>query len=237
VDAAHNFYFLEVNTRLQVEHPVTEMVTGLDLVKLQLRVAAGRPLPFTQPDIALRGHAMECRLYAEDPGNHFFPSPGRLLSWRVPQGPGIRVDDGVYAGYIVPGDYDPLLGKLIAWGADRDEAIARLRRALEEFDAAGIKTNAGLFLDILADPEFSRGDIHTRWLDERLASLLEARVGRSTQGKVSAASPQAADAVAIAAVLWHLRHAAAAGETAAPAPASRWKLEGRREQISRGPER
>ena len=115
VDAARNFYFLEVNTRLQVEHPVTEMVTGLDLVKLQIRVAGGEPLPFTQENIALTGHAIECRLYAEDPANNFFPSPGTILSFRAPSGPGIRLDEGVYEGFTVPTEYDPMLGKLIAW--------------------------------------------------------------------------------------------------------------------------
>ena len=173
VDAARNFYFLEVNTRLQVEHPVTEAVTGLDLVKLQLRVAAGEPLPFAQKEVVLRGHAMECRIYAEDPDNNFFPSPGKITSWQAPSGfPGLRMDEGVYAGWTVPGDYDPMLGKLIAWGADRTEAVARLRGALQEFDVAGIRTNTRLFLNILQDDEFLRGDIHTRWLDERLGSLV-----------------------------------------------------------------
>ena len=131
VDAAGNFYFLEVNTRLQVEHPVTEMVTGLDLVKLQIRAASGEPLPFSQEDVRLSGHAVECRLYAEDPHNQFFPSPGKILSRRAPSGPGIRLDDGVYEGFTVSTEYDPMLGKLIAWGQDRAEAIARLDRALE----------------------------------------------------------------------------------------------------------
>ena len=117
VDAGRNFYFLEMNTRLQVEHPVTEMVTSTDLVKLQIRIAAGEQLPFAQEDVALRGHAIECRIYAEDPDNNFFPSPGKILERRVPSGPGIRLDDGVYAGWTVPNDYDPMLGKLIAWGA------------------------------------------------------------------------------------------------------------------------
>src|SRR5579872_4787506 len=168
VDAQRNFYFLEVNTRLQVEHPVTEMVTGLDLVKLQIRAAAGEPLPFSQADVKLSGHAVECRLYAEDPSNQFFPSPGTILSRRVPSGPGIRLDDGVYEGYSVSTEYDPMLGKLIAYGQDRAEAIARLERALQENSVTGIKTNSSLLLSILRDPEFLRGEIFTRWLDEKL---------------------------------------------------------------------
>jgi acetyl-CoA carboxylase biotin carboxylase subunit len=232
VDDARNFYFLEVNTRLQVEHPVTEAVTGLDLVKLQLRVAAGEPLPFAQKDVVLRGHAIECRVYAEDPDNNFFPSPGEITSWRIPQGPGIRFDDGVYAGWTVPGDYDPLLGKLIASGNDRAEAIARLQRALVEFDAGGIRTNAGLFRAILADPEFARSEIYTRWLDERLDSL---RTKISCHAAASATAAQAADTAAIAAALWTLGRAASARTAAASAPPSRWKLEGRAEQLSRLP--
>ena len=116
VDAERNFYFLEMNTRLQVEHPVTEMVTSLDLVKLQIRIAAGDPLPFVQEDISIRGHAIECRIYAEDPDNNFFPSPGKILERNAPSGPGIRLDDGVYNGWTVPNEYDPMLGKLIVLG-------------------------------------------------------------------------------------------------------------------------
>jgi acetyl-CoA carboxylase, biotin carboxylase subunit len=132
VDAYLNFYFLEVNARLQVEHPVTEQVTGLDLVKLQIAIAAGHRLPFAWETITPRGHAMEVRLYAEDPDNNFFPSPGKILSRHAPTGPGIRLDEGVYEGWTVPNDYDPLLSKLIAWGNSREEAIARLRPAIEE---------------------------------------------------------------------------------------------------------
>src|SRR5246127_3181763 len=168
VDAHYNYYFLEVNTRLQVEHPVTEQVTGLDLVKLQIAIAAGHRLPFAWESITPRGHAMEVRLYAEDPENNFFPSPGKILSRRAPSGPGIRLDEGVYSGWTVPMDYDPLLAKLIAWGNSREETIARLRRALEEYAVTGIKTNAGLFRRILNEPDFLRGEIHTKWLDELL---------------------------------------------------------------------
>jgi acetyl-CoA carboxylase, biotin carboxylase subunit len=169
VDSNLNFYFLEVNTRLQVEHPVTEQVTGLDLVKLQIAIAAGHRLPFAWETITPRGNAMEVRLYAEDPDNNFFPSPGKILSRQVPAGPGIRLDDGVYDGWTVPNDYDPLLAKLIAWGNSREETIARLRRALEESTVSGIKTNVGLFRRLLTEPDFLRGDVHTKWLDELLA--------------------------------------------------------------------
>ena len=228
VDANRNFYFLEMNTRLQVEHPVTEMITSLDLVKLQINIAAGEPLPFTQQDVALRGHAIECRIYAEDPDNNFFPSPGKILERRAPTGPGIRLDDGVYAGWTVPTDYDPILGKLIVWGHDRDEAIARLRRALDEFYVNGIKTNVGLFHRILAEPDFIRGEIHTRWLDEFLAR----RAKTATQAP--ARNAIAADAAALAAALWHFSKNGHARPATAPAePPSRWKLEGRREQLER----
>ena len=233
VDADGKFFFLEVNTRLQVEHPVTESVTGLDLVKLQLRIAAGEPLPFNQEDIALRGHAIECRIYAEDPDNNFFPSPGKIKSWRPPYGPGVRLDEGVYEGWTVPGDYDPLLAKLVVAGADRIEALSRLRRALGEIYVGGIKTNVGLFIQLLDDPEFVRGEIHTRWLDERLASRQGARTVRVEK---TGHSP-AADAATIAAVLWQARHEGALQENNHPPAASRWKLEGRHEQLSRGPER
>ncbi len=228
VDAERNFYFLEVNTRLQVEHPVTEMVTGLDLVKLQIRVAAGEPLPFSQQDVKLSGHAVECRLYAEDPGNRFFPSPGTILSRRAPSGPGIRFDDGVYEGFTVSTEYDPMLGKLISWGEDRAEAIARLERALEEHSVTGIKTNAGLLLGILRDPEFLRGEISTGWLDERLPHLL---AGIQPQERDAAAE----DAAILAALLLSLGTKDAAPANAAGAETeSRWKRAARFEQIDRG---
>ena len=165
VDAQKNFYFLEMNTRLQVEHPVTEMVTGLDLVELQIRIAAGEKLPIRQDDVFIRGHAMECRIYAEDPDNNYFPSPGRIDVLTEPAGPGIRLDSGVYAGWTVPIDYDPLLAKLIACGQDRPQAIARLARALQEFFVAGIKTNVSLFRRILGDENFRSGKIDTGFLE------------------------------------------------------------------------
>ena len=238
VDPDLQFYFLEANTRLQVEHPVTEMVTGLDLVKLQIRIAAGESLPFAQEDVALRGHAIECRIYAEDPDNNFLPSPGKILERRAPGGPGIRLDDGIYSGWTVPNEYDPMLGKLIAWGSDRAEAIARLGRALEEFYASGIKTNVALFRRILATPDFQSGNIHTRWLDDFLQKAQ--KEGRADVPAGGPAALLAEDAALLAAALWHIsRKGATAGQAppASGAPESRWKMEGRREQVEREPER
>ena len=170
VDQQKNFYFLEMNTRLQVEHPVTELITGLDLVHLQIRIADGAKLPFTQDDIKIRGHAIECRIYAEDPDNNYFPSPGRITLLVAPSGPGIRRDSGMYEGWTVPLDYDPLLAKLIGYGTDRQQAIMRLRRALHEYFVAGIKTNISLFQRILQDPDFESAKLDTGYLDRLLAS-------------------------------------------------------------------
>jgi acetyl-CoA carboxylase biotin carboxylase subunit len=235
VDAHLNFYFLEVNTRLQVEHPVTEQVTGLDLVKLQIAIAAGHRLPFAWETITPRGHAMEVRLYAEDPDNNFFPSPGIILSQHAPSGPGIRLDEGVYEGWTVPMDYDPLLSKLIAWGNSREETIARLRRALEEYTVTGIKTNAGLFRRILAEPDFLRGEIHTKWLDE----LLQRSPSVTSSTNESANSDRAADAATIAAALWQAKHldkpSGPSSSNQESSQSSRWKQEGRRQQLDRLP--
>jgi acetyl-CoA carboxylase, biotin carboxylase subunit len=233
VDAHLNFYFLEVNTRLQVEHPVTEQVTGLDLVKLQIAIAAGHRLPFAWESITPRGHAMEVRLYAEDPENNFFPSPGKILSRHAPSGPGIRIDEGVYEGWTVPNDYDPLLSKLIAWGNSREEAIARLARALNEYTITGIKTNVALFRRILVEPDFLRGEAHTKWLDEL---LLRPRSTTSPSGEIQPTSPSF-DAAAIAAAIWQAnqshRHSSLFSSSADQP--SRWKQEGRREQLDRLP--
>src|SRR5580700_8319045 len=236
VDANLNFYFLEVNTRLQVEHPVTEQVTGLDLVKLQIAIAAGHRLPFAWESITPRGHAMEVRLYAEDPANNFFPSPGKILSCHVPSGPGIRLDDGVYEGWTVPMDYDPLLSKLIAWGNSREETIARLRRALEESTITGIKTNIALFLRLLTEPDFLRNEIHTKWLDQLLA--------RKQPAGAASDESASADAAAIAAAVYQATQARKQSGTL-PSQAdtsqsdagklSRWKLEGRRDQLDQTP--
>jgi acetyl-CoA carboxylase biotin carboxylase subunit len=233
VDQNLNFYFLEVNTRLQVEHPVTEQVTGLDLVKLQIAIAAGHRLPFAWETITPRGHAMEVRLYAEDPDNNFFPSPGKIVSVRAPSGPGIRLDEGVYEGWTVPNDYDPLLSKLIAWGNSREETVARLRRALEEYTITGIKTNAALFRRILAEPDFLRGEIHTKWLDE----LLRRQSSVAKLPGDDAEASRAADAAAIAAAIWHATQGTAHSAAASPGDSapSRWKLEARHEQLDRTP--
>ena len=169
VDAQKNFYFLEMNTRLQVEHPVTELTTGLDLVHLQIRIAAGEKLPFRQEDVVLRGHAIECRIYAEDPDNNFFPSPGKITLLLLPSGPGIRRDSGMYEGWTVPIDYDPLLAKLIGYGTDRAQATSRLTRALNEYFVGGIKTNISLFRRILNDEDFRAGRLDTGFLDRLLA--------------------------------------------------------------------
>ena len=234
VDAHLNFYFLEVNTRLQVEHPVTEQVTGLDLVKLQIAIAAGHRLPFAWETITPRGHAMEVRLYAEDPDNSFFPSPGKILSRHAPSGPGIRLDEGVYEGWTVPMDYDPLLSKLIAWGNSREETIARLRRALEEYSVTGIKTNAGLFRRILTEPEFLRGEMHTKWLDELLHR--SSSPGPKQQPETMNV---ASNAAAIASAVWYASQSEKSRALSIASPdssqASRWKLEGRRQQLDRFP--
>jgi acetyl-CoA carboxylase biotin carboxylase subunit len=165
LDQSGDFYFLEVNTRLQVEHPVTEAITGLDLVRLQIEIAAGEPIPFDQEDLSAGGHAMECRIYAEDPENDFFPSPGKILLHEQPSGPGIRNDCGVYSGFEVPVEYDPILSKLIAFGPNREAARTRMIRALESYAVAGIKTTIPFLLDVLTSEAFIRGETFTDFLD------------------------------------------------------------------------
>jgi acetyl-CoA carboxylase biotin carboxylase subunit len=166
VDGERNFYFLEMNARLQVEHPITEMVTGIDLVKCQLEIASGLPLTFRQAEIEPRGHAMECRIMAEDPANDFMPSPGKIVYLHTPAGLGVRDDSGIYEGFEVPLDYDPLLSKLITWGKSRDEAIRRMRRALSEYQVYGIKTTIPFFQRILIHPRFLAGRYTTHFISE-----------------------------------------------------------------------
>ncbi|MBV8811442.1 MAG: acetyl-CoA carboxylase biotin carboxylase subunit [Acidobacteriaceae bacterium] len=164
-DQHGSFYFLEMNTRLQVEHPVTEWVTGIDLVRWQILIAAGEKLTIQQKDISWNGSGIECRVYAEDPENNFFPSPGRIVQYVEPSGPGVRVDGGVYPGWTVPIDYDPLLAKLSVWADSRPAAIERMRRAVSEFRVLGITTNLALFGEIFADEAFAAGNLDTAFLD------------------------------------------------------------------------
>lgn len=193
-NSAKNFYFLEMNTRLQVEHPVTELTTGLDLVQWQIRIASGEKLPFGQEEIKFRGHAIECRIYAEDPDNNYFPSPGKITAMAEPSGPGIRLDSGIYEGWSVPLEYDPLLAKLIGYGETREQAIGRVRRALGEYFVAGVKTNLPLFRKILENADFLAGRTDTGLLD-RMPDRREPGATASDQSIVAIAAAifQAAD--------------------------------------------
>ncbi|RMH79289.1 MAG: acetyl-CoA carboxylase biotin carboxylase subunit [Calditrichaeota bacterium] len=164
LDEQKNFYFLEVNARIQVEHPITELVTGVDLVKQQIRIAAGEPLSFRQEDLHQRGHAIECRIYAEDPENNFLPSIGKLLYVREPRGPGIRCDSGIDTGMEVTMHYDPILAKLIAWDADREGALRKMDLALSEYVILGVKTCIPFLQDLLRHPEFVAGNLHTGFI-------------------------------------------------------------------------
>ncbi|MCZ7624640.1 MAG: acetyl-CoA carboxylase biotin carboxylase subunit [Candidatus Methylomirabilota bacterium] len=177
VDPSKNFYFLEMNTRLQVEHPITEMVTGFDLVKEQIRIAVGEALSVRQDEIRLHGHAIECRIYAEDPFNNFIPSPGRIRALRTPGGPGLRIESAIYEGCDVPIHYDPMIAKLIAWGSDRREAIGRLRRALAEYVILGVKTNIPFHRQVLELPQFVTSQINTEFLESWLAKGLSTETG------------------------------------------------------------
>src|SRR5450432_282790 len=221
VDAEKNFYFLEMNTRLQVEHPVTEFVTGLDLVHLQIRIAAGERLPLMQNDVQIRGHAIECRIYAEDPDNNYFPSPGKITLLLAPSGPGIRRDSGMYEGWTVPMDYDPLLAKLIGYGSDREQAIGRLTRALNEYFVGGIKTNISLFRRILGDADFRAAKLDTGFLDRMLKRRQDAPVDEN-----------AAEVAAIAAGLFAVLDTRVAnGSKSEMDSASNWKSTARREAL------
>jgi len=181
-DVTREFYFLEMNTRLQVEHPVTELVTGFDLVREQINVAAGRALSFTQDDVRWLGHAIECRVYAEDPDNNFLPSPGKITFLRVPAGPGIRDDGGVTQGDEVSIYYDPMISKLAAWGRTREEAIDRLRRALDEYAVGGIKTTLPFFREIVRDEEFIAGRLDTGFIPRFNERRAERKSGTGVRG-------------------------------------------------------
>jgi acetyl-CoA carboxylase biotin carboxylase subunit len=237
VDEQKNFYFLEMNTRLQVEHPVTELVTGLDLVHLQIHLANGEPLPFSQQDIQIRGHAIECRIYAEDPDNHYLPSPGKITLLLLPSGPGIRGDSGMYEGWTVPMDYDPLLAKLIGYGTDRDQAIGRVLRALNEYFVGGIKTNLPLFRRILSHPDFRAAKIDTGFLDRLLKEKEKEK--EKEKSSDSPADRQTREAAVIAAGIFAFLGAAraTAGETVLnhpphqPGTISKWKTVAQREAL------
>ena len=168
LDRNGGFYFMEMNTRIQVEHPVTEMVTGVDLIAEQLRIAGGEPISVRQEDIQMNGHAIECRINAEDAQHNFRPAPGRITGWLPPGGPGIRVDSHVYTGYDIPPFYDSLIGKLIIWAPNRPAALARMKRALNECAITGIPTTVDFHLRMLDRPEFQRGDVHTKFVEEEM---------------------------------------------------------------------
>jgi acetyl-CoA carboxylase, biotin carboxylase subunit len=224
LDDARNFYFLEMNTRLQVEHPVTEMVTGLDLVEQQFRIAAGEPLGMCQEDIRLRGWALECRIYAEDPERNFFPSPGVIRDLIEPQGPGVRVDSGVYRGWEVPIHYDPLLAKLVTHGTDRMQAIARMIRAIGEYRIQGIRSNLPFFRGVLSDPEFVAGRLSTNFIEEYLR-----RQPKDDPGKACL------DAAVAAAALAYADNGVNAKLPAGRPTESAWKLSGRPGNRRMGP--
>jgi acetyl-CoA carboxylase biotin carboxylase subunit len=222
-DATREFYFLEMNTRLQVEHPVTELVTGFDLVREQLLVASGDKLSFTQEAIRWRGHAIECRIYAEDPANNFFPSPGTIIELREPSGPGIRLDSGVYEGSEVSIHYDPMIAKLAVWGRTRAEAIERLRRALDEYEVSGITTTLPFFREVVQDEEFQRGQLDTGFI-ERF---------NSRRASVPLAPPTKEQAhMAIIAAALEYRNRQQNAPRNSTSTSNRWRMSGRNAALS-----
>ncbi len=214
LDPGGRFYFLEVNTRLQVEHSVTELVTGIDLVREQLRLAAGEKLGYAQADVAAHGWAIECRISAEDPAAGFIPSPGRIATWRPPAGPWVRLDSGVYEGGEVSLHYDPLMAKLIVWGRDRGEAVGRMRRALGEFGVTGVRTTIPFHRAVMDHPDFLGGQLSTAF------------VARAFAGGLGPPSPARARAAAVAAAL-RTRALAPPAPPAATSGPSRWAMAGR----------
>ncbi|MDP3767854.1 MAG: acetyl-CoA carboxylase biotin carboxylase subunit, partial [Dehalococcoidia bacterium] len=215
LDRDGQFYFLEVNTRLQVEHPVTELCTGLDLVAEQIRVAAGEPLGYGQEDIRPNGHAIECRISAEDPYNNFLPSLGRVDWVEEPSGPGVRVDSSLYAGAEIPYHYDPMLSKVICWGPTREAAVRRMLRALREYVVVGIQTNIPFHLQLLTDKRFQTGEFHTSFLEEEFSMA-------SPDGH-----PDEEAALLTAAVLAHLKRRQPQAIESGPAEGGGWRSAGR----------
>jgi acetyl-CoA carboxylase biotin carboxylase subunit len=232
-DATREFYFLEMNTRLQVEHPVTELVTGFDLVREQITVATGARLSFAQDDVSWRGHAIECRVYAEDPDNNFFPSPGRITFLRGPAGPGIRDDSGVVEGDEVSIYYDPMISKLAVWGRTRAEAIDRLRRALDEYAVGGIKTTLPFFRELVRDEEFIAGRLDTGFISR----FNERRLERGHPARIEREARTEQDMAVIAAAFAYARAQRKASPNHQPGERSKWKLAGRRAALSREPGR
>ncbi len=214
-DLDRSFYFLEMNTRLQVEHPVAELVTGIDLVCEQIRVAAGQPLSFRQEDVRMIGHAIECRIYAEDPENDFLPSPGRITRLRIPHGPGVRDDGGVYEGSEVSIFYDPMISKFATHGKDREQAIDRMRRALAEYEIGGIRTTLPFFREVLEDEEFVAGRIDTGFISKWQERRKRPQLGR-----------EEADLTIIAAALASQKGAAPGSNSVLP-ESSKWSRAGR----------
>ena len=214
VDRDANFYFLEVNTRLQVEHPVTELVTGLDLVEWQLKIAAGERLTLKQSDVTWHGSAIECRIYAEDPDHDFMPAPGTIVHLSEPSGPGIRLDSGIFEGWSVPLEYDPLLAKLAAWGSTREMAIRRLDRALSEYVLTGARNNIAFFREVLADADFREGRLSTSFLDRFFK-----------RRKKTEADPEAEAAAALVLAVSSATSSPSPGET------SRWLDSGREDTL------
>jgi acetyl-CoA carboxylase, biotin carboxylase subunit len=234
--ATHEFYFLEMNTRLQVEHPVTELVTGIDLVREQIMVAAGEPLSFKQEDVGWRGHAIECRVYAENPENDFIPSPGRITHLRVPAGPGVRDDGGVEAGAEVSIYYDPMISKLAAWGRTRHEAIDRLRRALDEYAVSGIKTTLPFFREIVRDREFIEGRLDTGFISRFFARRETALNAQSSKEADDEAETKRRDMALIAAALDYLlaQKQRTTNHQPREQEESAWRLAGRASLLRRG---
>jgi acetyl-CoA carboxylase biotin carboxylase subunit len=239
VDRDRNFYFLEMNTRLQVEHPVTELVTGLDLVHWQLKIAAGDRLTIQQEDVRWTGSAVECRIYAEDPENNYMPSPGLIGKLQEPSGPGIRLDSGVYEGWNVPLDYDPLLAKLAVWAPSRELATERMRRALEEYVIGGIRTNRAFFGEILEDPEWQAGRLSTAFLEDffKRRATNPANQEKTIPAGGHEQQLEAQAVAALAAVMGSKSSSTAshtASSTGADVPAraaSKWLLTGREAQL------
>jgi acetyl-CoA carboxylase, biotin carboxylase subunit len=221
VDDQQNFYFLEMNTRLQVEHPITEMVTGVDIVKEQIRIAGGNNLSYSQNHIQFQGAAIECRIYAEDPDHNFMPSPGKIQGLRIPGGPGIREDSGIYEGFEVPIYYDPILAKLVAWDHTRQEAIGRMARALEEYQVLGIKTAISFYQRIMHHPDFLKGNVTTAFLNEIFSTSDDIR------------EHPLRDIALIAAAIQEYERLSSVLPAASPTagPTSRWKSIGRDEGL------